>query len=256
MRNPAAPHRPGAEGAAVLPCRRADGEVRLRNCSCRTGRRFRLRRWGRGSSSSRTVCTPTPGGSTSGPSRARRGPARRSPGGGGRRREGVHRRGRNHAPAGRRHDEGRARSSGTRRTQPAPRRAPKAATVRQPAEGESFFRAVNTAALANLNTWVPSLFPRAKKRDNTALGASPRKTSAARHIKRTFSLHPAGIRDFGPRNQPDADYVVMAWGGTATPTGRSVDAVRSPWHSARSPRLEQQPKEAPPAGEGRRQGRG
>ncbi|GAA0607040.1 hypothetical protein GCM10009416_50080 [Craurococcus roseus] len=105
--------------------------------------------------------------------------------------------------------------------QPVPRRAPKAATIHQPAEGEGFFRAVNTAALVNLDAWVPSLFPRAKKQDGTGAWRVTSK-DLGRAYEEDLSLHPAGIRDFGPETSLTPIDVVMTWGGTATPTDAAL----------------------------------
>jgi predicted P-loop ATPase len=86
---------------------------------------------------------------------------------------------------------------------PAPR--PAAANV---------FRAVNQAALDNLDAWVPRLFPQAKLQ---ATGAW-RVTSA--ELRRTYeedlSIHPDGVQDFGPRVGLSPIDLVIEFGGAST----------------------------------------
>lgn len=80
--------------------------------------------------------------------------------------------------------------------------------------GGSFFAAVNQAAFDNLGAWVPKLFPQAKLQ---ATGAY-RVTSAdlGRGYEEDLSIHPAGVRDFGPRKGMSPCDVVLEWGGAAT----------------------------------------
>jgi predicted P-loop ATPase len=87
-------------------------------------------------------------------------------------------------------------------------------TQRSGAGGTSFFRQVNAAALADLNTWVQRIFPKAQRQDTGAW----RVTSAdlGRGYEEDLSLHPAGIQDFGPRKGLSPCDVVMEFAGAAT----------------------------------------
>lgn len=80
--------------------------------------------------------------------------------------------------------------------------------------GDSFFKAVNRAALDSLDTWVPKLFPEAKRR---ATGGY-RVTSAdlGRDYEEDLSIHTAGVQDFGPRTGLSPCDLVMEWGGAPT----------------------------------------
>jgi hypothetical protein len=59
-----------------------------------------------------------------------------------------------------------------------------------------FWRAVNDAALADLDAWVPALLPKAKKQSTGAWRVSSR--DLGRNLEEDLSIHPNGIQDFGP----------------------------------------------------------
>ncbi|MCJ2080730.1 hypothetical protein [Methylobacterium sp. J-090] len=68
--------------------------------------------------------------------------------------------------------------------------------------GKKFWREVNTRALANLASWVPSIFPRAR----VAAEGGYRVTShdLGRDLEEDLSIHPSGIVDFGVHDMGDA----------------------------------------------------
>jgi len=71
-----------------------------------------------------------------------------------------------------------------------PRTKPKAG------QGGGFWRAVNDAALAALDLWVPALLPAAKRQATGAWRVSSR--DLGREFEEDLSIHPDGIQDFGP----------------------------------------------------------
>ncbi|MEW9922091.1 phage/plasmid primase, P4 family [Marimonas sp. MJW-29] len=74
-----------------------------------------------------------------------------------------------------------------------------------------FWRKVNTAALADLDCWVPSLFPTATKQ---ATGAwRVKSVDLGRNLEEDLSLHPDGIKDFGHEVPMTAIDVVEQFGG-------------------------------------------
>jgi len=77
--------------------------------------------------------------------------------------------------------------------------------------GGTFFRAVNEAALAALDRWVPAIFPTAVHQPGTNAW---RVTSRAlgRGLEEDLSLAPTGIQDFGEERGLTAIDVVMQWG--------------------------------------------
>jgi hypothetical protein len=82
------------------------------------------------------------------------------------------------------------------------------------AAAANVFRAVNQAALASLDAWVPQLFPRAKLQTTGAW----RVTSAelGRTYEEDLSIHPNGVQDFGPRVGLSPIDVVIEFGGAST----------------------------------------
>lgn len=78
--------------------------------------------------------------------------------------------------------------------------------------GGDFYRNVNRAALDNLDLWVPVVFPTARKQQGTNAW---RVTSAdlGRAYEEDLSIHPTGIRDFGPEQNLTPLDVVMRFGG-------------------------------------------
>lgn len=60
---------------------------------------------------------------------------------------------------------------------------------------ETFWRAVNGAALDNLDAWVPALLPSAKKQATGGWRVTSR--DLGRELEEDLSLHPDGIQDFG-----------------------------------------------------------
>jgi hypothetical protein len=85
---------------------------------------------------------------------------------------------------------------------------------RSGAGGDSFFRAINRAALDNLDTWVPQVFPKAQRQ---ATGGY-RVTSADldRAYEEDLSIHPGGVQDFGPRKGMSPCDVLIEFGGAPT----------------------------------------
>ena len=74
---------------------------------------------------------------------------------------------------------------------------------------------MNQAALDNLGAWVPKLFPKAKLQGATG---AYRVTSAdlGRAYEEDLSIHPDGVRGFGPRKGLSACDLAMEWGGAPT----------------------------------------
>lgn len=77
--------------------------------------------------------------------------------------------------------------------------------------GGGFWRAVNDAALADRDLWVPALFPTAKKSANGAWRITSR--DLGRDYQEDLSIHETGITDFGPENTQTAISLTMAFGG-------------------------------------------
>lgn len=80
-------------------------------------------------------------------------------------------------------------------------------------EGHSggFFRAVNEAALADLDAWVPALLPAAQKQATGAWRVASR--DLGRSFEEDLSIHPDGIQDFGPERSATALDLVTQYGG-------------------------------------------
>jgi P4 family phage/plasmid primase-like protien len=79
----------------------------------------------------------------------------------------------------------------------------------KPGTGSGFWRAVNDAALGNLDAWVPALLPAARR---TADGGW-RVTSRAlgRDLEEDLSFHRSGIRDFGEESGQTAISIVQSF---------------------------------------------
>ncbi|HYI83204.1 MAG TPA: VapE domain-containing protein, partial [Acetobacteraceae bacterium] len=78
-----------------------------------------------------------------------------------------------------------------------------------------FFQAVNRAALDNLAAWVPRVFPRAGFQPGTG-AYRIRSAELGRDYQEDLSIHPDGVRDFGPRKGISPCDVVMEFAGAAT----------------------------------------
>lgn len=79
---------------------------------------------------------------------------------------------------------------------------PKALRSDTLAPGGNFWRAVNDAALDDLDAWVPALFPAAKKQATGGWRVSSQ--DLGRSFEEDLSIHPTGIRDFGPERSATA----------------------------------------------------
>lgn len=79
---------------------------------------------------------------------------------------------------------------------------PKEPVERTPRSDEDFFGRVNDAALANLEAWVPALFPTAREYRG---GYRVTQVDLGRaELQEDLSILPAGIKDFGVHDQGDA----------------------------------------------------
>jgi len=83
--------------------------------------------------------------------------------------------------------------------------------------GGTFWKQVNTAALADTDRWVQSLFSTARKEAGTGAW---RVTSEdlGRSLEEDISIHGDGIQDFGTEQPTTAIQLVMEFGGAANPT--------------------------------------
>ncbi|EPE98595.1 bifunctional DNA primase/polymerase [Rhizobium grahamii] len=81
--------------------------------------------------------------------------------------------------------------------------------------GGSFWRQVNSAALADPDRWVSNLFPYARQEAGTGAW---RVTSEdlGRSLEEDISIHPDGIQDFGTEKTCTAIELVMDFGGAPT----------------------------------------
>ena len=79
--------------------------------------------------------------------------------------------------------------------------------------GGDFFGAVNSAALARLDTWVPRLHPTAKKQPNGAWRVSSRELG--RDLEEDLAYHPHGIRDHGEEHGLSPIDAVQRYGDAA-----------------------------------------
>lgn len=88
--------------------------------------------------------------------------------------------------------------------------APAQPRARQGHSG-GFFRAINEAALADLDAWVPALLPAAQKQATGAWRVASR--DLGRSFEEDLSIHPDGIQDFGPERSATALDLVTQYGG-------------------------------------------
>jgi len=102
-----------------------------------------------------------------------------------------------------------------------PPAAPSGKGAAPPSGGVSDFQRANEAALANLDAWVPSLFPGAKR---SALGYRVPQATLGRSLQEDLSITSQGIVDFGVADQGDPRAggrtpldLVMEWGGHSKP---------------------------------------
>lgn len=94
--------------------------------------------------------------------------------------------------------------------------APTPPKERTPAADDDYFGRVNQAALENMESWVPVLFPAAREYDG---GYRVSSTDLGRDLEEDLGLHPSGIKDHGLADQGDeregrrtAIDVVLEWG--------------------------------------------
>jgi hypothetical protein len=69
---------------------------------------------------------------------------------------------------------------------------------------DGFFSKVNTAALADLGAWVPTLYPSAKYQPGTRAYRVAAKDRGRPDLQEDVSFHPEGIRDFGEEHPVSA----------------------------------------------------
>lgn len=112
--------------------------------------------------------------------------------------------------------------------------APTPPKERTPAEDEDFFGRVNEAALANLTSWVPALFPAAREYQDGYRIAS---VDLGRDLEEDVSVVPDGIVDFGVADMGDERQgkrtpidLVMEW--STRMFDDPLDAPTSPFDAA------------------------
>jgi hypothetical protein len=79
-----------------------------------------------------------------------------------------------------------------------------------PTRGADFFGGVNSAALARLDAWVPSLHPAARRQATGAWRITAE--DLGRNLQEDISYHPDGIQDFGEEHGVTAIDAVMRYG--------------------------------------------
>ncbi|QJP13292.1 hypothetical protein G3545_06280 [Starkeya sp. ORNL1] len=89
---------------------------------------------------------------------------------------------------------------------------PSNVTVLPPVRPGNFFRNVNDAALANLDAWVPAVFPSARTQLSTG-GYRIKSKALGRALEEDLGIIPTGIWDFGLEAPSTAISVVMDFGG-------------------------------------------
>jgi len=82
--------------------------------------------------------------------------------------------------------------------------------------GDTFWTKVNAAALADPETWVPSLFPTARREAGTGAWRVS-SSDLGRALEEDISIHPDGIRDFGTEQPSTPIQLVLDYGGAPTP---------------------------------------
>lgn len=90
-------------------------------------------------------------------------------------------------------------------------------------DGSDFFERVNAAALANLSSWVPSIFPGAKFQQSTGAYRVPSR-DLGRDLEEDLSIAPNGIVDFGVHDMGDARDGKRSAVDLAMEYGRGQDA--------------------------------
>lgn len=91
------------------------------------------------------------------------------------------------------------------------RKTPPTSAAKIDTGSNPFWRAVNTAALADLDAWVPSLFPEAEKHQTGAYRISS--DHLGRNLEEDLSIHPDGVQDFGEEEPRTALDLVQEFGG-------------------------------------------
>jgi len=81
---------------------------------------------------------------------------------------------------------------------------------------ETFWQRVNTAALDNTDSWVPSLFSSARKEAGTGAWRITSK-ELGRELEEDLSIHHDGIQDFGLEQPETPLSLVEKWGGAPSP---------------------------------------
>lgn len=81
---------------------------------------------------------------------------------------------------------------------------------------ETFWQRVNSAALDNTDSWVPSLFSSARKEAGTGAWRITSK-ELGRELEEDLSIHHDGIQDFGLEQSETALSLVEKWGGAPSP---------------------------------------
>ncbi|MGQ3281373.1 MAG: bifunctional DNA primase/polymerase, partial [Shinella sp.] len=80
--------------------------------------------------------------------------------------------------------------------------------------GETFWRRVNSAALASPEQWVRDLFPSAKQETGTAAWRVS-SSDLGRSLEEDISIHADGIRDFGTEEAETPISIIQKWGRAA-----------------------------------------
>ena len=86
---------------------------------------------------------------------------------------------------------------------------PEPGASNRPAEGDTFWGRVNSAALGNIGAWAPELFPDGQWQATGAFRVSS--AALGRDLEEDLSIHPDGIWDFGTEKPMTAIDVVMEW---------------------------------------------
>jgi hypothetical protein len=115
------------------------------------------------------------------------------------------------------------RAAGAReKEKEAPRRGLSSAklTHKPNGSGGDFFARVNVAALANIEGWARTLFPRARFQPGTSAWRVSSE-DLGRDLEEDISIHPEGIWDFGEEVPLAAVDLVMRYAGVGT----AIDAA-------------------------------
>ncbi len=97
-----------------------------------------------------------------------------------------------------------------------PVREKKGTTPSARSGGDTFWQRVNSAALDNTDSWVPSLFSSARKEAGTGAWRITSK-ELGRELEEDLSIHRDGIQDFGLEQSETALSLVEKWGGAPSP---------------------------------------